>query len=119
MKVYIAAITHKQGINLYAGASKEELLSQLAGYVREQGGPDEWAGSYEPDSQDEIDAMTDEKVVELYFEGHPSEFIDEDSSEISESVWLVSSPGGAASKAAWDDSYRPQGTAISSQERKH
>lgn len=119
MKVYIAAITHKQGINLYAGATKEELLSQLAGYVREQGGPVEWAGSYEPASQDEIDAMTDEKIVELYFEGHPSEFIDEDSAEISESVWIVSSAGGAPTKVAWDDSYRPQGTAISSQERKH
>ncbi|WP_326894585.1 hypothetical protein U8P73_36230 (plasmid) [Rhizobium beringeri] len=59
MKVYIAAITHKQGINLYAGATKAELLSQLADYVREQGGPVEWAGSYDPASQDEIDAMSD------------------------------------------------------------
>jgi hypothetical protein len=113
MKVYIAAITHKQGINLYAGATKAELLSQLAGYVREQGGPVEWAGSYEPASQDEIDAMTDEKVVELYFEGHPSEFIDEDSSEITP-------PGPIPHFAVdFDDSYRPHGTAISSQERKH
>ncbi|MBY3231822.1 hypothetical protein [Rhizobium laguerreae] len=113
MKVYLAAITHKQGINLYAGATKAELLSQLASYVREQGGPIEWAGSYEPESQDEIDAMSDEKVVELYFQDHPSEFIDEDSAEIT-------SPGSIPHFAVgFDDSYRPQGTAISSQERKH
>ncbi|WP_326894586.1 hypothetical protein U8P73_36235 (plasmid) [Rhizobium beringeri] len=42
-----------------------------------------------------------------------------DLSEISESVWLASSAGGAATKVAWDDPYRPQGTAISSQEIKH
>ncbi|MBD9511582.1 hypothetical protein IB265_33030 [Ensifer sp. ENS10] len=118
MKVYLAAVTHKHGRNLYAGASKKELLDKLAAYVQLQGGPEEWIGSYKPKSQAEIDAMTDEEVVERYFQDHPTEFVEEDSDEIT-------LPGPrdfgtrklmmeqlAAANAPIDDSYRPQGTAI-------
>jgi hypothetical protein len=90
MKIYLAAVHHKHGVNLYAGASKDELLGKLAGYVREQGGPEEWCGSYAPVSQAAIDAMPDEDLVENYFQDHPSEYVTEDSDEISESVWFVS-----------------------------
>lgn len=80
MKIYLAAITHKNGLNLLAGGSKEELLWKLAGYCKAQPLTD-WCGETVP-SREEIDAMSDEQVVETYFTGHPSEFVDEDSDDI-------------------------------------
>ena len=114
MKVYLAAVTHKHGRNLYAGADHAELISKLASYVRDQGGPQEWAGSYEPKDQAEIDAMTDEEVVECYFQDHPSEYVEEESDEIAEQMWYVTSGSGNTPTKApdFDDSYRPSGTAI-------
>jgi hypothetical protein len=114
MKVYLAAVTHKHGRNLYAGADHAELISKLAGYVRDQGGPEEWPGSYKPENQAEIDAMTDLELVERYFEDHPSEYVEEESDEIAEQIWfLTPGSGNIPTKTPdFDDSYRPAGTAI-------
>lgn len=113
MKVYLACVTHKQGVNLYAGSSKEELLGKLADYCRSHG-PDDWCGSVLP-SQERINAMTDLEVVEAYFQDHPSEFVDEDSDEIADQIWYVSPGNPKPSRTPdFDDSYRPKGEAITS-----
>jgi hypothetical protein len=81
MKVYLAAIQHKNGTNLVAGGSKEELLKKLADYCRGHA-PFDWCGEWLPSTADEINALSDEDAVEKYFEGHPCEWVEEDSDEI-------------------------------------
>ena len=103
MKVYLAALHHKNGVNLYAGADHAELLSKLASYCREQPLAD-WCGSVLP-SKERLESMTDLEVVEAYFQDHPSEYVEEDSDEISEQVWFVT-PGNPtrARRSTWEGS---------------
>jgi len=72
------------------------------------------AGAYTPKDQAEIDAMTDLELVERYFDNHPSEYVEEESDEISERIWLLTpGSGNTPTKTPdFDDSYRPAGTAI-------
>jgi hypothetical protein len=81
MKVYLAAIQHKNGTNLVAGGSKEELLKKLADYCR-QCPLEDWCGEWRPDPETLIEELTDQDCVEKYFEGHPCEWVEEDSDEI-------------------------------------
>ena len=86
MKIYIASIHHKHGVNLYAGATEAELDKKVADYVRDQGGPEEWCGSYQPEDQAEIDAMTDCEAIESYFGDHPSEYVEYQDDEVDPKV---------------------------------
>lgn len=110
LKVYLASISHPNGVNLYAGATKTELLANLAVYVRDQPA-DDWPGGKKPT----VD-LSDEELVDLYFgEGQDKEFLDEDSAEISDQIWYLT-PGSGNTPTltpSLGDSGRPQGVALS------
>lgn len=62
-RVWVAAVTHKYGVNFYASKTEAGLLHQLADYCRE------WWGS-EPFPE------TDQEVITAYFEDHDPEYYD-------------------------------------------
>jgi hypothetical protein len=103
MKVYLASITHNNGVNLVAGGSREELRWKLAAYCRAQPLTD-WVCAKVP-SEEELLTMTDEEVIDTYFLDHPNEYIEEDSDEIKQ-------PVAGGSGVGIDDDYRPKGIAI-------
>lgn len=109
MKVYLASISGPNGISMFAGADKEELLSKLADYVNDQPETD-WPTGKKPT----VDLGHDDLVF-LYFNGNEREFLDEDSAEIAGRIYYLTPGSGNTPTLTpdFDDSFRPQGTALS------
>lgn len=73
MKIWVAAITHKHGTNVYAATSRIRLIHELHGYVKE------WWHSEIPEVPFP-DEGSEEDVVDRYFdtlEHETLEFIEE------------------------------------------
>lgn len=72
LRVYIATVSHRHGVNTYAALSKDVLDSKLADYCR-----DSWSEIVRSDIPDEPpEDMTDDEIISTYFENHPSEYLD-------------------------------------------
>lgn len=56
--IYIAQISHKYGINIYAGKTSESVIKQVADYCRE-----EWKNMV----NNSTPPNENQKVIEIYF----------------------------------------------------
>lgn len=85
--IHVATIDHRHGVNMYAAADLEALLSELAAYCVE------WWAERADQSITEHAGLSDAAILEAYFDGHERE-------SYSTSTAILSSTPGEASPFA-------------------
>jgi hypothetical protein len=68
-KLWVAAVDHRHGTNLYAAATASALDAQLADYCRTS-----WSERFNRPKDPSHVGLTDEAIVTTYFENHPDEW---------------------------------------------